>query len=263
MKAFRNPYKYQGGWAWVAPLITAAAGLIQQRRAKKWATSPQSEAYQSVLGRVEAAKAAGLHPLAALGTPSSAGTPMQMTDFSSVGDQIQNAVGSYTQQRQWKQEREFQEAQVRDQRTQQMNNQMREDARLNADLAMTQKQMSWIDEQIRASQEESLRRSMAATPALRTAVTRPAGSAIPSQYVPVRTRTGEVIHIPNPDLYDLELPSTVGAGTLAVPELSEGGVLNSLKKAYHGVVGRTTDVLEAAHNFHKRSQRWLYRPPSR
>lgn len=235
MKPFRNPYRFQGGWAWIAPVITAAAGLIQQRRAKKASVSPQDEARQSVLGRVEGAKAAGLHPLAALGTPSSAGTPMQMTDFSAVGDQVGAAVNSYTQQRQWKQERAFQEAAQRDARSQQANQELREQARLNADLAMTNKQMSWIDEQIRASQEESLRRSMAATPGLSVAPgpRSPAKSVIPDQYVPVRDRFGNIQFVPNPDFYDLELPSSIGAATLAKPEIQESGFWKTLKDKYY------------------------------
>lgn len=244
MKSFRNPYRYQGGWAWVAPLITAAAGLIQQRRAQKAAVSPFEEAQQSVLGRVEGAKAAGLHPLAALGTPSSAGTPMQLTDFSSVGDQVQNAVNSRTQQRQWEAERQMQEAQQRSYRSQQINEEMRQQARLNIDAALANKQMSFIDEQIRSSQEESLRRSLSATPPLRVPVSPRPG--VPDQYVPVRDRFGNIQYVPNPDFYDLDLPESVGAATLAIPEVQQNSsyrrlekwmnnesLLDKAKRAYH------------------------------
>lgn len=231
MKQFRNPYRIQGGWAWIAPVVTAAAGLLQQRRAKKAAVSPYEEAQQSVLGRVEGAKAAGLHPLAALGTPTSSGTPMQLTDFSAVGDQAQNAIQSYTQQRQWKQEREYQEAQLRSQRSQQANEEMRQNARLNVDIAMANKQMNFIDEQIRASQEESLRRSLAATKALQVPPARSATrSKIPDQYVPVRDRYGNVQFVPNPDFYDLDLPESVGAATLAIPEVQQNSSYQKLER---------------------------------
>lgn len=235
MKPFRNPYRYQGGWAWIAPVVSAVTAWWGNRQAKKARVTPQSEAAQSVLGRVEGAKAAGLHPLAALGTPSSAGTSMQMNDFSSLGDSVQGAVNSYTQQRQWKQELAYQRAQEANSRSQQMNQDMREQARLNADLAMTNKQMSWIDEQIRASQEESLRRSMAATPGLRVPVrAKPSRSnTIPDQYVPVKDRFGNVQYVPNPDFYDLELPSSIGAATLAKPEIQQSGFWQTLKNKYY------------------------------
>ena len=41
---------------------------------------------------------------------------------------------------------------------------------------------------------------------------------VKDQYVPVRDRFGKVQYIPNPDIYDLELPDAVGAGTLLLPE---------------------------------------------
>lgn len=246
MKPFRSPYRYQGGWAWVAPVITAAAGLIQQRRAKSASVSPQKEAYQSVLGRVEGAKAAGLHPLAALGTPTSSGTPMQMTDFTAVGDQVGAAINSYTQQRQWRAEREFQEAQERSLRSQRINEEMRQQARLNIDAALAKKQGDLIDEQIRASQEESLRRSLAASKPLSVQPRRDASGKIPNQYVPVRDRFGNVQFVPNPDFYDLDLPESVGAATLAIPEVQQNSffqkidrwmnnesVLDKARRAYH------------------------------
>lgn len=189
------------------------------------------EAYGSVMGRVEAAKAAGLHPLAALGTPSSSGSSIGggMSDFRSAAT---DAVNSYSQQRQWRAEKEFQEAQARDARSQAHNAELRESARLNAELAMNKKQMDFIDEQIRASREESLRRTLQATKPLnvpiRTVAKPPAQAKIPDQYVPVRTRFGEIQYIPNPDLYDLELPSLVGAGTLVKPEIVPAG--NFLKR---------------------------------
>lgn len=164
MKAFRNPYKYQGGWAWLAaaaPIIGAAVDWLSGERAankqrKHTKGVATDEAYGSVIGRVEAAKASGLHPAAALGTPSSSGANMGggLSDFTSAASQSAN---SYTQQRQWKQEREMARAQQQDARNAAQRNEMRENARLNLEAARQHKEMEFIDEQIRASQEQRLR----------------------------------------------------------------------------------------------------------
>lgn len=164
MKPFRNPYKYQGGWAWLAaaaPIIGAAVDWVTgDRAARKQRKHTQGvahdEAFGSVTGRVEAAKASGLHPLAALGTPSSSGANMGggLSDFTSAASQ---AVNNYTQQRQWKQEQEFHKAQVQANKNAQERAEMRESARLNLEAARQHKEMEFIDEQIRASQEQRLR----------------------------------------------------------------------------------------------------------
>lgn len=228
MKPFRNPYKYQGGWvqflAAAAPLVGAAVDWFSGERAAKKQRKytkqvSTDEAYGSVTGRVEAAKAAGLHPAAALGTPSSSGMSAGggLTDFRSA---VTDATNSYTQQRQWRAEQEYARAQAADQRSNQKAARDMDQTRLNADLAMTQKQMSFIDEQIRASREESIRRNLATTKALQVPVTtKPVKAAMPNQYIPIVDRFGKTQYIPNPDIYDLELPSAVGAGTLVQPEV--------------------------------------------
>lgn len=190
-----------------------------RKHTKKVATD---EAYGSVMGRVEAAKAAGLHPLAALGVPSSSGANVGagMTDFSSVA---QNVTNNYTQQRQWRAEQELARAQITDSRNAAQRAEARENARTNAELSHVQAQNDWIQEQIRASREESVRRNLQATKPLtvpiRTTSQKP---QMPDQYIAIKDRNGGIQYIPNPEIYDLELPTIVGAGTLIKPEVQQG-----------------------------------------
>lgn len=192
MKPFRNPYKYQGGWAWLAaaaPIIGAAVDWISGDRAaskqrKHTRGVAHDEAYGSVAGRVEAAKASGLHPLAALGTPSSSGANMGggLSDFTSAASQ---AVNNYTQQRQWKAEREMQQAQIADNRNLQQRAEMREQARLNLEAARQNKEMEFLDEQIKASQEQRLREAQRSQISALSGVDGPYSSSGPLvKYVP-------------------------------------------------------------------------------
>lgn len=203
-----------------------------RKHTKKVATD---EAYGSVMGRVEAAKAAGLHPLAALGVPSSSGANVGagMTDFSSVA---QNVTNNYTQQRQWRAEQEMARAQITDSRNAAQRAEARENARTNAELSHVQAQNDWIQEQIRASREESLRRNLQATKGVPIPATAKAASAaMPHQWIKVVDRFGKVIEIPNPDLYDLETGAILGAGTLGYPEVRESstsGFINTVKDKY-------------------------------
>lgn len=223
-------------WAAAAPILGAAVDWISGERAARKARKntkqvATDEAYGSVAGRVEAAKAMGLHPLAALGTPSSSGANVggALTDFASVGQEFGRSV---TQQRQWKAEQDFQRAQQSDARALANRQETREQARLNADLArsaaeieQSRKQGDWIDEQIRASREESLRRNLSSTKPLVV----PPKKDIPTQYIDVRDRFGNIVSIPNPDIYDLELPSIIGAGTLVLPETSSNPIIDKIR----------------------------------
>lgn len=204
-----------------------------RKHTKKVATD---EAYGSVMGRVEAAKAAGLHPSVALGTPTSSGANVGggMTDFSSLA---QNVANSYTQQRQWRAEQDMARAQQQDSRNAAQRAEARENARTNAELSHVQAQNDWISEQIRSSREESIRRNFQATKGVPIPVTAKASSsaAMPRQWIKVVDRFGKVIEIPNPDLYDLETGAILGAGTLGYPEVRESstsGFINTVKQKY-------------------------------
>lgn len=245
--------------AWLAaaaPIIGAAVDVLSgERSARKTRKHTRGvatdEAFGSVAGRVEAAKAAGLHPLAALGTPSSSGMSVGggMTDFRAA---MTDAANSYSQQRQWKAEREFQEASARDARSAAHNAELRESARLRTEQAMAAKQMQFIDEQIRASQEESIRRNLNATKAVPVprVVARSTEKPIPDMYVPVRDRQGKIQYVPNPDIYDLETSALVGSGTLVLPEIKNSGWWQKLKekKAQWDQQGRELRALDPRQN---------------
>lgn len=238
MKQFRNPYKYQGGWAWLAaaaPIVGAAIDWLSGERAankqrKHTRSVATNEAYGSVAGRVEAAKAAGLHPAAALGVPSSSGSSMGggMTDFRSAAT---DAVTSYSQQRQWKQEQEFQKAQAQDIRNMQKNQEMRDNAKLNADLAMTNKQMQFIDEQILASREQRIREAtrsqVAGTPNLGESVIDNMKKIVPNE---VTAHSGGVAAGVQPGYQYVEDPVTGRVHAVPFGSQPEGSeIFNTLR----------------------------------
>lgn len=110
------------------------------------------ENYQGLLGRLEGAKAMGIHPSLALGSNiGGSGAPSMVgSDFRGA---FQDAANEATRQREWKQEQDFRKAQ-------ESNNKERQNAeqRLNeAQIQHIDKQNQFIDEQIKASQEQRIR----------------------------------------------------------------------------------------------------------
>lgn len=94
-----------------------------------------------------------------------------------------------------------------------------EQAKLRNDLTRTQiaaqqKQMSDSDRDFAAAQAQLARTQSAHTRPLQQP------NALKPQYIQVLDRFGKRVTIPNPDLYDLELPESVGAATLVLPERS-------------------------------------------
>lgn len=229
----KNPRLYQGGWAWVWPAVSAAAGWIADNWQRNTAGgkaqhNAQREAYGSVMGKVEAAKAAGLHPLAALGTNTGGpGAGNFASDFAGISD----SAAQYTQQRQWKQEQQMAQAQASDSRSAAARAEAREDARLNADLSHTQKQNDWIDEQIRASAEQRLRE---ASNHLKSVRSLDGGEGFPgpmTYYKPhevTRSINGRAVGV-NPSEESIRLPSgeVIQVPFGAQPEQSE--LMNTLR----------------------------------
>lgn len=245
MKPFRNPYKYQGGWAWLAwaaPLMGAAVDWLSGERSanksrKHTRSVATNEAYGSVMGRVEAAKAAGLHPAAALGTPGSSGANAGggLTDFRAAAT---DAVSSYSQQRQHRQEMEMARAQASDNRSAQQRAETREQARLNADLARQAKEMEFIDEQIQASRDARIRAAtrsqVSGTPTLGTNPVDNLVKVVPHE---VTAHLGGVAQGINPAESQIQLPNgkVINVPFGAQPEQSE--IMNTIRdvSAHYGI----------------------------
>jgi len=178
--------------------------------------------------RVEDAKAAGLHPLVAMGSNvGGASLPVGQSFNAAVPDYL----GAQVADREMKQRKEEMEWN----RTQQQRESAKKDqadqlakaeseARiklLTAQEAAERKRISDSDRDFLASQEALKLQAARNSNPLRVS-TRPVQrdeDRVRPQYVPVRDRYGKIQYLPNPDVYDLELPSVVGAGTLALPEV--------------------------------------------
>lgn len=146
-----------GWWAVAAPIVGAAidaiSGRSQQNRAPRLAgRTAYNENYQGMLGRLEAARLSGVHPSLALGASiGSSGAPSMVgTDFTSA---FASGAQELTRQREWKQEQEFRNAQEAERRKREASEQRLEEAQ----ISHIQKQNEFIDEQIRASQEQRVR----------------------------------------------------------------------------------------------------------
>lgn len=101
MRSRRSAAK-QRGWWWVGPAISAVAGAIagdKQRKAANRANDRAVElANDSLQRRAADARAAGLHPLAALGAGGAVVPTMQVGDYGwvkDIGQDVSRAVGAY------------------------------------------------------------------------------------------------------------------------------------------------------------------------
>lgn len=150
-------------WLQALPAIASVAdsviGLVQRKKAPRDAGRvAYQENMQGVLGRVEAAKAAGLHPLSVLGGSfGGSGAPAAVgTDFGAAFESINNSVQRDKEFRasieQQKADRAARAAEVAGQ------------AELNrANIDRLNNESAWLQEQIRSSQAEDARRSAAST----------------------------------------------------------------------------------------------------
>lgn len=261
MKPFKNPRKYQGGWAWVWPAVSAAVGWVADNWQRNTAGgkaqhNAQREAYGSIMGKVEAAKAAGIHPSVALGSMTGGPGPGNFTsDFSGIDRSAQ----MYSNQRQYDAEKDFQKAQASDARNAANRAELREAARTNADLARTKKEMDWLDEQIRASEESRLRENLRyQKSAMSTPEPASVGAGGPlTKYIPheVTRHTNGVAQGVNPSESQIMLPNgeiyNVPFGAQA--ETSE--IMNTVRdlSAHYGI---PLDVLTGA-RYIRKVDKWM------
>lgn len=195
---------------------------LRQQMSREQVEQTRKEAAAGIVGRVEGAKAAGLHPLVAMGSNVGGATLPTGSSFNAVDPGFGAAAMQDREMRMRQEELNYQKsldtsraaAAAEGQRL--ANDAQRAEIKLReAQTAAQLKAMSDSDRDFAASQAQLARQQP--TVGLRVPL-----KPIPNQYVPVKDRYGKTIFVPNPDLYDLDLPETVGAATLAVPELRGG-----------------------------------------
>lgn len=171
-----------------------------------------AENMQGVLGRVEAAKQSGLHPLAVLGGSfGGSGAPAAVgTDFAGAFESSQNIKAQREATRQFEEslQQRRNEASLRQREADQ------QEMLNNAQIGRLQKESDWLDEQIRASQEESARRAAMSTGAPATVKASP----IPTKYINMVDEHGRIVRVPNPDIFSNELSETFGTLNFIDPE---------------------------------------------
>lgn len=193
--------------------------MLQREQVKQ----TRLEAEAGIMGRIDAAKAAGIHPLVALGSNvGSAITPQVMTSFNSSGYTFGEEAMQDRELKARREELEYQRQYQRDRDSLQDKynkaaaaNALEEQALRNeltrAQIEAQRKQMADSDRDFAAAQAQLARQNAANSNPY-------AKPSLQPQYIKVRDRFGNPVTIPNPDLYDLELPESVGAGTLLLPE---------------------------------------------
>lgn len=142
-------------WAAAAQAADALIGMYQRNTSdRKAGKTAYQENYQGLLGRVEGAKAAGIHPLAAIGANiGSSGAPMPVgTDFASIARDFEQ---NKARKDEFAKDLGMRKEQMKAQRIQNAQEQQLREAQIRR----MEKENSWIDEQIRASQQERVRES--------------------------------------------------------------------------------------------------------
>lgn len=148
--------------SWLSALPIIGQGIDTLLGQRNQNTSPRRagetayhENQQGVIGRVEAAKSLGLHPLSVLGG-SFGGSGAGIPATSNFGDFAARGIEEHSRNRQWKAENAMRTATEKRLGIEAANAQ-----RLNqAQIKHIEKQSSWIDEQIAASQEQRLRETL-------------------------------------------------------------------------------------------------------
>jgi len=192
---------------------------LRRQMQKENVEQTRKEAAAGILGRVEGAKAAGIHPLVALGSNVGGATPIGAIgpSFNSSGYGFAESAMQERELKARREELEYQKDQDayrnklgREAAANSLESQRLENELKKAQIDAQRKAMADSDRDFLASQQQLAR--------MQGQHTKTPTAVIPSQYTPVRDRYGKVQWIPNPQIYDLELPETVGAGTLILPE---------------------------------------------
>jgi len=149
------------------------------------------ENYQGLLGRLEAAKIAGIHPALALGgNISGSGAPgMVGSDFRSA---FSDAANEISRRREWQAEQDMRKSQEQQQRERNASEQRLNDAQIKH----IEKQSQFIDEQIAASQEQRIREAQRQTKSTASGP-HDMTSPLPARGAHVDNATGDVIWKPN------------------------------------------------------------------
>lgn len=144
-------------WAALAPIVGGAIDwLTGQSSHKKAGKTAYQENYQGLMGRVEASKALGLHPTAALGGSFTGSGAFPQTNFGDLAAQGMQTYSNYRQHRA--------EAEMRRQEEQRRLQEAESQRQLQqAQIQHIQKQSEWIDEQIKDSEMQRLRQFMNST----------------------------------------------------------------------------------------------------
>lgn len=256
-------------WQAAAEVADKLIGQYQRNTAdRKAGKTAYSENLNAIRGRMEAAKEFGLHPLAVLqGNFGGSGAPLPVsTDFRGTVAEIEGAA---TRQREWNQEMEMRKAQQA--ASERANN---DEARLRqAQIEHIRKQGDFIDEQIRASQEQRLResaRSLVSTASNPQDMADNAGAFV--KYTPnevVRNIRGEA-QGNNPHVEFMIDPSTGRRIPLpyGMTQNAEPGEIASFAKFVSAHYGIPLDVLtlkrpaQQLWNWLKRASRGSYGPPT-
>lgn len=183
----------------------------------------RKEASAGIIGRVEGAKAAGLHPLVAMGSNVGGATLPTGSSFTAVDPGFGQIMMHNREMKMRDEELEYQKSleTTRAKQAQEAAALQNKAAEAEIELRKAQtarelKAISDSDRDFAASQAQLMRQQPT------NGIVVPPRKSPPNQYVPLVDRYGQIIHVPNPDFYDLDLPESVGAATLATPELRSG-----------------------------------------
>lgn len=214
----------------------------------------RKEASAGIIGRVEGAKAAGLHPLVAMGSNVGGATLPTGSSFTAVDPgfgqimmhnremKMRDEELEYQKSLETTRAKQAQEAAALQNRAAEAEIKLRE-----AQTARELKSIADSDRDFAASQAALARQQP--TIGMRAPQPKP----IPPQFVDIRGKDGRIVQVPNPDFYSLELPETYGVSTLFVPEIFQPSKKTFMQNLKEGV-GR--DWKEAKKWYHEKVLGW-------
>lgn len=224
---------------------------LRQQMSREQVEQTRKEAAAGIVGRVEGAKAAGLHPLVAMGSNVGGATLPTGSSFNAVDPGFGAAAMQDREMRMRQEELAYQKsldssraaAAAEGQRL--ANDAQRAEIKLReAQTAAQLKAMADSDRDFAASQAALARQQPVG------GVRAPVKKAIDPQWVPLLDRHGETQWVLNPDYYENEVPQTFGLGTLVVPELRE------FKKNFHFKVTPKNPIKELKKLWEEKVNGW-------